>query len=409
MAVAQHMFLIVFQVIDDATKQLQTLKKQLAGVGDTLNHFNKKMRGFDMNALSLMFFGMALKRFFGGALKSLMKTYNEIMGKHSEFINATTHLRASWDFLKVAIMNTLNSERFIEIILSVRNLIDRTSEWVQKNEDVVSELVKIAGYIAVGGSILVGVNTLKLGFGSMSNEISSMIVKLNNMDGILGGMVGAVSIALTITDAMLDENVTPKDLFQDALGVSITMLTLGKGPGLALLAITTVLRFQTDPIGFGESIGKIVGTLTSVFIWLSDFISATLKNAGNSALAYIAKQAISFFRLVGATKKANKLEEFLGFEKEELPKFGKGLSTDAGLFGRGFEKGFMASAQNVLGSERATQLPRYQHLTPEQMERQIEAIDRNTIATEELYQQIRDAPNAVSAYELMNDKWSLPT
>ena len=129
---------------------------------------NKKLRTFDMRLLSTMFFGMALQRTFGMALKSLFTTYQKIGDEQSIFNKKTSQLNASWTFLKFSIIDALSqSDLFIGIIDFVIKMIDWVSDMTSRFPALGTALVVTFGVLAVGGGVMMMVSQFMLFWNSV--------------------------------------------------------------------------------------------------------------------------------------------------------------------------------------------------------------------------------------------------
>ncbi len=104
--------------------------------------------------LAFLFAGMALKRVFQTALRSLFTTYIEIINVNDQFFQKTQELKASWTFLKFSIMDALgNSDLVIGFIDAVINL----ANWVAGLSEGWRRFIAIAmiGGFLIGGALMI--------------------------------------------------------------------------------------------------------------------------------------------------------------------------------------------------------------------------------------------------------------
>ncbi|KKN05851.1 hypothetical protein LCGC14_1083310, partial [marine sediment metagenome] len=104
------------KIVDTSTGSVVGLEKAADRVNQALGRGVQKIRTFDMRLLSLLFGGMALKRAFGGVLRSIFDTFKKAEDNTSGLSMATTRLSASWEFMKFSIMDALNTDWFIAFI-----------------------------------------------------------------------------------------------------------------------------------------------------------------------------------------------------------------------------------------------------------------------------------------------------
>ncbi len=167
---------------------------------------NKEMAQFDMRMLSLLFGGMALKRAFGAALKSIYNSFKKAEGFTSAFTEATTRLSAGWEFLKFSIFNALDQPvviRFIDWVLKGINLV---SEWINKYPALgVAILGVFTTLFGVGGIMLLA-GQFSLGWASMFG-VGGLLAKtatagMGTTAAAAGTLTGAFATAFAVMAAI---------------------------------------------------------------------------------------------------------------------------------------------------------------------------------------------------------------
>lgn len=288
MATAQHLFLIVFDTIDLASKDMKALENRLNQIGKRLEGINKGMSSsFSPTALGLTFFGMFMMRTFQGIFRELFNAMQKFEGYNTGFIKATGHLQASWEFLKFAIVNTLNNPMFIEFIMNIVTAVDATSEWVQKNEETVNALIKIsAELLVIGGLIMVGASIYN-GFISMRSLVNETWTILKGIGLTLRDMAGLAQV-INLVFAIGDTEVTVKDLIFDFI-FGVLALVIGMNPILVggLMAMTLLIRFRVDPEGTMESLGKLWGYFVIFSLELANIINEQIISAVDRLMARV--------------------------------------------------------------------------------------------------------------------------
>lgn len=89
---------------NDALKEQEKLNQKVT----------KSMLGM---GFSMLFGGMALKRFTQSALKGMINTYSEIMGKTSTFHQMTNKLTGAWEFFKFTLIDALMQSGLFQTLL----------------------------------------------------------------------------------------------------------------------------------------------------------------------------------------------------------------------------------------------------------------------------------------------------
>lgn len=180
--------------IDNLNGKLARTQRIMAKATVESNRFTKTIsRGlnasatevvkFNGNMLSLLFFGMELKRIFGGALKSIFEGYKKIVPEGSKFNQLTTQLSANWEFFKFQLADALaQSPLFQKMIQFAVKLVQAFTRLPEGVKTFIGFLL-IAG--AVIGTILMFTGIWALGVGS-----------LINLYGVLGTSIGKAAIAM---------------------------------------------------------------------------------------------------------------------------------------------------------------------------------------------------------------------
>jgi len=86
----------VNKALEDMTKKTTIQRGALVGLG-----------------MAFLFGGMAMKRFFGSALRGIWNTYKEIIDVNDQFFQATQRLNAAWTFFKFSLIDALSQSPLI--------------------------------------------------------------------------------------------------------------------------------------------------------------------------------------------------------------------------------------------------------------------------------------------------------
>jgi len=218
MAQATHTLNIIIRVTDKATKRVKAVKKEIKTMGERVTNvtqsvgkFQRALQGVLLGVgLSFLFTGMAIKKFFEGILKSLTSTFLTVMGETSAQVQQVNRLKAAWEFLKFRIMSTLQASGLWDIVIEkIQNIIDRTTEWIEKNPEATKDLVVWAAKAAIVGTIMMVLGQVLLGILGVATLIWGVFqliaflisgTMLAAISGLLLGLLGVLAIALLLRD-----------------------------------------------------------------------------------------------------------------------------------------------------------------------------------------------------------------
>lgn len=188
--------------IQGTSKKMEIFKNgaQLTGK-EAKNAFLKvgqsadKMRNsFDMNMMSVMFFGMAVQRLFTGLLTMGVGTFKELTKNNTEASNAITHLEANLQLLKFTIGQAI-MQAIMPFMDDIVGVINKVTTWISENQELTAGILLIGAAI---GSLMFIIGTLKLGLGG----IGASLVKLSAGVAIPFTFTG-LAIATTIFAGLL--------------------------------------------------------------------------------------------------------------------------------------------------------------------------------------------------------------
>jgi len=134
--------------------------------------------GFNGSALSTLFFGMAIKNTFEGALKSIFGGYKKIIPASSEFNKSTTRLSANWEFFKFQLADALTQSPLFQ------KFIGYTIELVQSFQKLPTAMKEgIVWAMVLGavlGSFLLVKSVVRLGLAGITNEMGTFALKIKD-------------------------------------------------------------------------------------------------------------------------------------------------------------------------------------------------------------------------------------
>lgn len=201
-------------------KESQQLKQALTGVrkrfGDINATVNKdqvaealkrarvEAKRFKGEYLSILFFGMAIQRVFGGFLTTAFQTFKKVTEGTSAANSQVGRLTAAWEFFKYSLINALlNNPMFQSFIEWLIGLVDWFSELNNKTNGWLAILfligAAVGGLLTSWGIIALGIGGIQTLFGPI---IASTITWLSTT--ALGVTVmGAIKTALNAINTFM--------------------------------------------------------------------------------------------------------------------------------------------------------------------------------------------------------------
>lgn len=257
------------QVTEPMRDRLNKAKNTSDKLKTKVNRLKREFQGW---ALSIMFFGMAIKRAFSIIWKSSTKTFNEVMSSVEGSVTSFDRLNGSIKYLQFRAGQAL--EPLARFMIPI---VDKVSEWIQKNQTLFSGIVAALG---VGGPVLMalGMGTLSLnGFLELFEKIfdkkvsSTKLVKglkntsfKNLLRGAAGGAL-AIDAAVNFTEGDFAEGFASS--LQSAAMFSI--MAGKKKTGGALFVAGAAIDFATVLMdgGGSMSVAKFANWLSKTGGW----------------------------------------------------------------------------------------------------------------------------------------------
>jgi hypothetical protein len=170
---------VVVDLIDNLSRKMKRLNKNFdEGVGQwrnglgqfakepAWNKIDKKLSNFNMrfrmHALSAMFFGMALQRFFLGFGRTGSEALIKVTEGATSQAQALIGLQSEWYFLQVSVGDAIGT--FLEAHPEFMRIIEDVSNFIGENRELVGGLMV---WGAIIGTLLMTFGMLDLAFGGM--------------------------------------------------------------------------------------------------------------------------------------------------------------------------------------------------------------------------------------------------
>lgn len=221
--------------MENLTQNTQNVNKQM----------NNMRKGFPVWAMSIMFFGMALRRLFDTIWKESMNTFNDVMSRIEGTVTGFTLMNDALTYLKFVAGQALEP-----LAVQLADIIWKISEWVKDNPEVTREIVKWGLILAWVMSI---VGTLAMGWAAIK-QVATGVTKTF----MVFGKAGIVGKAFTWLAA--------------AIGVKIVAALII----VAAVVAAVIALWKTDFGGFRdfieETFGIIFITIKEIWNHLRDLL-----------------------------------------------------------------------------------------------------------------------------------------
>lgn len=241
--------------------------------GKSIKNFNKQIKTgikatgkFNMNALGIMFAGMAIQRVFVGISRAAVGSFTKIMESNKMMGTAVQQAAVGFEFLKFSIGSAINTA-LGPLLPALMNILSRMSEWIQKNPELTSKII-LWGLVL--GTVLFVVGQFSLGLGSLAAQLGKVSIAGLGTWSVLG-LIGVVLIGVIA-----------------ALG----LMNIASGKTERKWHTTTG-NMTKDTLGYAKD---IVVSMGAIIFTIGNFIGVVLYSIGQAIVGTI-KFIINSFKL----------------------------------------------------------------------------------------------------------------
>jgi hypothetical protein len=152
--------------------------------------------------LSMLFAGMALKRFGTTVLRSLVNTFKQATEGSKTYARTIGKLEAAWSFLKFTIMDTFMQTKLGTLIIEkLIEKLNELSEWIQDHPNLAIAIVGGSAGLVVLGTAGVIIGQLTTGLSALWGTLGRFaeVGKGSTMKGVKNALRAAVGIGPTRT------------------------------------------------------------------------------------------------------------------------------------------------------------------------------------------------------------------
>lgn len=206
MANSTHIFAIIFQVIDKATKSLKHIEKELVDVSKAVNEATSMFRGFQGKLLNLglgmTFFMFGVQMQMKRMLRSMFTIFEQASGSSGALIEKFNVMRAQLGTLSIAFFDAFSKSGLMDILVKGAQSL---TNWYLDLTDAQRSFVSSAALGALGvifainilGQTILALNTILalpawvgwgalaaltigLVYGYMKNDLNEAMKEFNN-------------------------------------------------------------------------------------------------------------------------------------------------------------------------------------------------------------------------------------
>jgi len=278
----------LFEISNNKIKDphLKVLKQQAFDLTNRLNEQKTAMRDMEKSAglmknsmlqfgLSMLFGGMAIKRFFDTIAKDSFTTYNKLVANTQMANNATSQLTGAVTVLKFTMGEALNS--VLEVLVPLlMPLLDKIIEFVQTHSKLVGWVVIIG--ILLGGLMMVVGQFVLLGLGLIAGTVlfgGLGTAGATAGTAMAGGMVKGIGGLLKTGLMILAVIAIWKTLFGLLTGDESAIKWVGKVITAIAGAVAYILYIFTKVIQTVASMFKVLGINVQ---WVFESIGRIMQN-----------------------------------------------------------------------------------------------------------------------------------
>jgi hypothetical protein len=268
----------------------RTVKKEAGGTA----------QAFDEAALGLLFFGMQLKNFATGIIRSSTGVFNDVMHQIEGTVTNTDRLTGAFKFLQFQL-----GKAFDPLLGSLVPIVARMAEFVSQNESLVRVVTTVTGVLGTLGFLygtfklgipatITALKDIKGAFRKFDDTVRSSTKRAKLFKSVISGLGGAISIGLAVEEA--DDAIQNFKAGNVIDGVLSSVATAAKGiggikflqqknkAGAAALAIGIAVDLVEENKLFttiGSIIATVVGLMAALGVKILEGLASGIEGGVN--------------------------------------------------------------------------------------------------------------------------------
>jgi len=159
-------------------------------------------RRFNMNLLSIMFGMQMIKMAVQGFMKSSLTAFEKANGEQNSFNKATNKLRASWEFFKISMIDTLSTSGAFQFLIDlVFNIVNKLNEFMAIHPEAKEWFALGLVFFGISAAILAAWASLTL----LSGGMTATFGIISELIGILMSPIGLVLAGIFLIGIIFDD------------------------------------------------------------------------------------------------------------------------------------------------------------------------------------------------------------
>lgn len=299
--------------IRDLNKELSNTEKSMKAAAKESKQLERAAKGFKGELLSLMFFGMALQRVFGGFLMSAFQTFNAVTEGTQASNNSVNRLGAAWEFFKFSLIEALTSSAlftfFIEAIIALvdwfSGLSQSTQAWIGW---AIVAIAALGGLFTFFGIVGLGITGMRDSLALAGESLKAFRGLFPKTAEIIGTQMGKILGFLDDLFVKMIANVGLTLLWVGSILVfAAVMLALKNKFGGWMNAIKAMVATVIMGIGFLVNliVKGIEVTINAVLLGLSTLLAILSAAAQAVGLDWISEQLAKGSELLSTITEIN--------------------------------------------------------------------------------------------------------
>jgi len=250
------------KVYDKLTNRVVNTKK-------AMNDASKATRGFRMEFLGVLFFGMFLLRFATRVTRATVGSFTKILAASQIQGSAIQQLGVNWEFLKFTIGSAINTA-LTPLLPVLIDIISNISTWVSSNPEVTAGILGLI--TAIGGGLFT-LGTFGLAWFSIVQVLEGFGIQLGTAAAQWAVFKSSLAIGASLTIAWLGFNFIKKGIKEGSIKKQVAgILAMGlgfAGVGAVIGSLVPVIGTGVGA-GVGFALGISIGILIDWFLGLKN-------------------------------------------------------------------------------------------------------------------------------------------
>lgn len=267
----------------DVNTQMKDMRNLISGntqwmqvfnraIGDGIQKQKELDQQFNMNSLSWLFGGMALRQIGLSIMRFVIPSMDQLNKLGTEGAKKVIGMSAAFEFLKISMFETFSQTPLFKTMIEFfTDLFIKVSEFVQEHPNVTAMVAAIGGIATALGTAAMGTGIIMQleHLMTLLADDSKLMKGINKFVGsdLFKKSAGVIEIGWSIKNIIEDINDSEFDIVDNI--VNAAMLTTGLAllgvvsggtlilAGAIIFSLITTIEAIIDPAGFGSSLVRL--------------------------------------------------------------------------------------------------------------------------------------------------------